>query len=258
MNSPSKAESKGDASSSSREVKPRTSYVSSFTLHSVSQHSFSRFSGKPINEILIIEVFAGTARLSITAREAGFRSLSVDKTSDRCKGAHIAIFDLTKQSDVDSLKQLIKDEHLNIAWIHYAPACGTASRAREKKIPSLEARGIPVPKPLRSDSEPLGLSTSEGLDRIRVEAANVIYFNTCELIRWANSFDIPCSLENPANSIFWLIPFVAKMLEDLGGYDNNFHNCCHGGLRKKTDEMVGDSQSLLRSCTTMPRRPPSS
>ena len=111
------------------------------------------------------------------------------------------------------------------------PAGHAAGRGKRKF--HLLRLSIPIPKPLRSDTEPLGFSTLEGLDRIRVEAANTVYFNTCELIRWANSFNIPCSLENPANSIFWLIPFVAKLLEDLGGYDNNFHNCCHGGLRKK-------------------------
>ena len=223
----------GDVSSSSREVKPRTSPSTSSSPVEVSQNSFSRFAGRSISDILIIEIFAGTARLSITAREAGFRCLAVDKTRDRCKGAHIAIFDLTKQGDVDSLKQLIHDERLNIALIHWAPACGTASRAREKRIPSLEAKGIAVPKPLRSDSEPLGLSSLQGVDKLRVEAANTVYYNTCALIRYAYELGIASSLENPANSIFWIIPFVAKMIEDLGGYDTIFHNCCHGGLRKK-------------------------
>ena len=150
------ATSKGNVSQSSREVRPRTGLVQSTP--QISQNSFFRFSGRPISELLVIEVFAGTARLSITAGEAGFRSLSVDKTCDRCTGAHIAIFGLTKREDVESLKQLIFDERFNIAWIHFAPACGTCSRARENKLPSLEAQGIAVPKPLRSDEEPLGVA----------------------------------------------------------------------------------------------------
>ena len=212
-------------------MRPRTSLSQSTS--PISPNSFSRFSGRPISDLLIIEVFAGTARLSITAREAGFRSLSVDKTCDRCTSAHIAIFDLTRREDVESLKQIISEERFNIVWIHFAPACGTCSRAREKQLPSLEAQGISVPKPLRSDEEPLGFSWLSGVDKIRVDAANLTYLHTCELIEWAYSFDIACSIENPANSIFWLIPFVVALFRKIGGYETLFHNCCHGGLRRK-------------------------
>ena len=59
------------------------------------------------------------------------------------------------------------------------------------------------------------------------------YLHTCELIEWAYSFDIACSIENPANSIFWLIPFVVALFKKIGGYETLFHNCCHGGLRRK-------------------------
>ena len=197
----------------------------------ISPNSFSRFSGKPISDVLII--FAGTARLSITAREARFRTLSVDKTCDRRTGAHIAIFDLAKRDDVESLKQLIFDERFNIAWIHFAPACGTCSRAREKKLPSLEAQGIADPKSLRTDKEPVGFSWLSGVDKIRIDAANLTYLHTCELIEWAFSFNKASSLENPAKSIFWLIPCVLSVIQRIGGYETLFHNWCHGGLRRK-------------------------
>ena len=97
---------------------------------------FNSVHARPLSEFLIVEVFAGTARLSITAREAGFRSLPVDKSSERCKGAHIAIFDLTVDSEVERLLEIIESERYNVAWIHLAPACGTASR-REKKLTTL-------------------------------------------------------------------------------------------------------------------------
>ena len=157
----------------------------------------------------------------------------MDKTCDRCSSAHIAIFDLTKREDVESLKQIISDERFNIVWIHFAPACGTCSPAREKRLPSLEAQGVAVPKPLRSDEEPLGFSWLSGVDRIRVDAANLTYLHTCELIEWAYSFDIARSVENPANSIFWLIPCVVALFQKIGGYETLLHNCCHGGLRRK-------------------------
>ena len=50
---------------------------------------------------------------------------------------------------------------------------------------------------------------------------------------WMGVFNIASSLENLANSIFWLIPCVVKMIQKIGGYETLFHNCCHGGLRRK-------------------------
>ena len=47
------------------------------------------------------------------------------------------------------------------------------------------------------------------------------------------SFNIASSLENPANSIFWLIPCALSMIQKIRGYETLFHNCCHGGLRRK-------------------------
>ena len=244
---------RGDASASSRDVRPRTQVAADrdedvasqmetnqqIRSASVSQNfvhdrvQSCRFHGKPLSDFLIIEIFAGTARLSITAREAGFRSLSVDKTSERCKGAHIAIFDLSQDADVARLMDVISAEKDNIAWIHFAPACGTASRAREKRLPRLESAGIAVPQPLRSEDFPCGFPNLKGLDATRVKAANAVYINTCKLIRHAYSFDLCCSIENPDNSLFWWFPDVVTLIQDLGGFFVVFHNCCHGGLRQK-------------------------
>ena len=80
---------------------------------SYNANEFDRFQGKPLSEFLIIEVFAGTARLSITAREAGFWNVPVDKSSERCKGAHIAIFDLSVDEEINRLLEIIKAERHN-------------------------------------------------------------------------------------------------------------------------------------------------
>ena len=170
---------KDDASASSKDVKLRiqqdadrdehvTSHreakrqIRSADVSKVSTHEpfqSEKFRGKPLGDLLIIEVSAGTVRLSITAREAGFRSLSVDKSSERCKGAHIAIFDLSQDSDVARLMEIIAVEK-DKAWLHCAPACGTASRARGKRLPKLQSAGIAVPP----EQFPRGLPGLKGLD----------------------------------------------------------------------------------------------
>ena len=80
---------------------------------------------------LVIEVFAGTARLSTVAGRMGFRTLAVDRSSRRSSFA-IQKLDLTQEHDVQTLLDIINLEAHNIAWIHLAPPCGTASAARSR------------------------------------------------------------------------------------------------------------------------------
>ena len=126
--------------------------------------------------------------------------------------------------------EIISAEKNNIAWLHFAPACGTASRAREKRLPKLEGVGVAVPQPLRSGQFPRGLPGLKGLDAIRVDAANAVYANTCKIIRHAMLYNLCCTIENPDNSLFWWFPDVVALIQDFGGYFVVFHNCCHGGL----------------------------
>ena len=156
------------------------------------------------------------------------RTLAVDKTMSRTEDMHIATYDLSCDDQVDSLLMLMEKEIDNLIYIHFAPACGTASRARH-----LEQHGYMVAKPLRSEDQPEGVDALFGVDKIRTEAANIVYYNTAKIIRWAHERNIACSLENPGNSLFWMIPCISAMMQDIGGYQTSFHNCCHGGLRKK-------------------------
>lgn len=171
--------------------------------------------------------------MSRAFRDLGFKTLAVDKTTNRSEQMHIATFDLCDDDQVQALEELITRDADSIVYIHHAPACGTASRAREKPQPHLEQQGFRVAKPLRSDLQPEGISGLGGLDKFKTETANIVYFNTSRLIRHAHGLRIACSLENPGNSIFWLVPCIQQLIQDLGGYDTYFDNCCHGGLRKK-------------------------
>jgi hypothetical protein len=51
---------------------------------------------------------------------------------------------------------LLETEKDRILAIHLAPACGTASKAREKKLVSFRNKGFKVPVPLRSKAKPNG------------------------------------------------------------------------------------------------------
>jgi len=211
---------------------PKKSVETDFTASSDAKcQRGKQFESKNISELLVIEIFAGTARLSKTAREAGFQVLPIDKSSSRATQIFVASYDVTVPEQLDALKELLETEAQRILAVHLAPACGTASRAREKKLKSFAKRGFKIPGPLRSTEKPLGLDGLQGLDKIRTESANLVYSATAVLVRKCLELNILCSLENPANSLFWFFPEISELL-DLG-FKVSFHNCMHGGNRNK-------------------------
>ena len=155
----------------------------------VSQHDGTtnlhddRLEGKSLSDVLMVEIYAGSARLARACRHVGCRSVAVDKTTDRSHGTKIFVCDVTKPEELEMLKQFLEAEKDNLGWVHFAPACGTASKAREKPNKTLQKAGFRVPKPLRSVEYPLGLPNLSGTDLIRTQAANHVYQVTADLVR---------------------------------------------------------------------------
>ena len=139
---------------------------------------------------MVIEIFAGTARLSQACQAAGFRTLAIDKSSTRSRFA-IHRLDLTQADDVQALLDIITLEADHLDLVHLAPPCGTSSAARNKPVPHAARHGVPVPQPLRSTTELQGLSTLVGVDLLRVQQANALYeavgviVRHCIALHWA-------------------------------------------------------------------------
>ena len=49
---------------------------------------------------------------------------------------------------------------------------------------------------------------------------------------------VMCTIENPTNSLFWKVPYIAELIQDFGGYNVVFDSCCHGGARKKSTKFL--------------------
>ena len=191
------------------------------------------FCGSGLDEVMVLEIFAGTARLTRAIRDIGMAAMAVDKYSTRAQSVHVACYDLNDPDQLQGLCDFISKHHHQILWAHFAPSCGAASRARGRPLPKLAHMGIKVPQPLRSDKQRLGLDGLAGTDKIKAETANITYDSTCLLVRLCHSYTIAVSLENPENSLFWKITLVILLLEELGGHMTYFDNCCRGGTRKK-------------------------
>ena len=62
-----------------------------------------KFQGKTLQDLLFVEIFAGTARLSKVAREQGIGILPVDKTSERASQIFVANYDVTNPEEFHDL-----------------------------------------------------------------------------------------------------------------------------------------------------------
>ena len=144
----------------------------------------------------------------------------------------MAKYDLSDPQQYSTLVEVLHAERESIIHAHCAPSCGTASRARGRKVP-----GMPLhlqPQPLRSDDYPDGLPNLSEKEQARVDSTNASYKATAELLSLLLGWNISVSIENPANSLFWKTSWIQKLLQRFhDGHDTFLDHCMHGGARDK-------------------------
>ena len=188
--------------------------------------------GSANSRCIILEIFAGSARLSKACRKLGFEAVAVDQTKDRSEQFPIFQIDVTDSQSLTALESFIDVEKDAILHAHFAPSCGTASRARGRPIPGEHPKA--GPQPLRSESHPDGLPHLSCRDQERVYKANRSYSATVHLINKLIAHGISVSIENPKNSFFWKFSDVARLLDSFGArHFSVFHHCMHGSKRDK-------------------------
>ena len=130
------------------------------------------------DELIFLEVFAGSANLSggcKAQRSFGACYRPQNETSIESFNPRSC---LTRTNDVDVLLDMAT--YANIGSAHFAPRCGTSSKARERPLPK-GMEMIPA-EPLRSPSCLLGVLGLKDLDAKRVAAANKLYALTLCLV----------------------------------------------------------------------------
>jgi len=186
--------------------------------------------GTEWKDLLFVEIFAGTARLSRAFAKRDFRVSSVDHTTKRSTGL-ITVLDLTKDEDLQFLLDFLKAELNVLVYIHLAPPCGTASAARGIPVPGCPQEMQPVP--LRSKEFPDGLPGLTGLNLLKVEKANALYRATAVIVQFCVLYGILVSIENPLNSLFWLTKPMVELFASWEGFRVVFDSCMMGGQRDK-------------------------
>ena len=200
------------------------------------------FSGLGPQDLLVVEICAGTARWTKTVRKRGFKGLAVDKTKDRGCGTEILLLDLTLDTDVQLLIQILSTEAPRIVLVFISPPCGTASKARERPIKTSLLRGAKQPMPLRTKEKPDQKDGLSNMDKFKTEMANQLYDSISRIVLHCTDLGLWVMVENPRNSLYWETSFARKFVELSCTHWVDFHNCAHGGKRDKLTRLWSNKQ----------------
>ena len=124
-------------------------------------------------------------------------------------------------------------------YVHFAPPCGTASRAR-----FIKRKGRYNPPVLRTDEKPNGITGLSPTNAAKVTAANLLYEITQNLCRLCHSSGVMYTVENPARSFMWDTTHFSKFLREMPHYRTFFHHCMYGSARRKHTCLVHNIASV--------------
>ena len=206
----------------------------------------ARLKGKPVEDLVCVEIFCGTGRLTCEIRKLGLASsVGVDASIHSKVVAATLKIDLLKPGADELFDQFFVNP--NVVYIHFAPPCGTASRAR-----CIQRKGRYNPPVTRSEAFPDGVQTLEGTLLARVKAANLLYRKTSAWVAKAYSLGIMTSVENPGRSFMWLTSHYRKCIDKLPLWRTFFHHCCYGGQRAKLTQLHHSVPELCNLSLTCP------
>ena len=140
--------------------------------------------------MLVVEICAGSARLTKTCRRLSLRGLAIDRSKERSCGTDILVLDLTIQSQLQLLLDILKAERDKLLLVFIAPPCGTASRARGRPIKTSLLRGRKAPRPLRTDAQPDGIDGLQRTDKLKTELANQLYEAISTIVLFTHGLDV--------------------------------------------------------------------
>ena len=173
--------------------------------------------------------------------------MAIDKVRKQNARSTIYQLDLMQATDRELLEEWLSSPLL--LWAHFAPVCGTASRAREIPRPELST----APQPLRSLEHPLGLPTLAPGDRRRVEIANELFRYTCYLFALCISRGVLATMENPRGSYLWIIPFVLELMRAHHLFATDFQACMYGSMRDKWTRVIASFPEICQMDATCDR-----
>ncbi len=193
-----------------------------------------------------LELCCGHAGLTAALCDSGLDATGIDwKKNKHQPTIPILNVDLTTAEGQAFIMQLLEDE--TMLFVHMGPPCGTFMRAHERPIPKWQQRlNAPNPQPLRSTEQPEGLSPRHltPLDSLKVRKGNEIAEFCAKVANYCVDNGKLFSIENPTNSILWLLPCYAELVKRQGIRSVDFHACRWGSRRDKKTSFLTNMDQL--------------
>ena len=144
---------------------------------------------------MFLELFGGKGHVAAAWRHQGFATIVFEiELGDQ--------FDLCRSATIKLIEGWLSSHCVAGLWL--GTPCTTWSRAR---------RGPPDSAwcAIRSSKHILGFEGLRLRDLEKVRLGNLTAKVSARLIRRCIALHIPCGLENPLTSMFWIFPFLAQV-----------------------------------------------
>ena len=172
-----------------------------------------------------IELFCGSGNLTYAMKHFFPDSFGVDHKVGKQRVKTVCL-DLSVETNQQLVEQWCLSGHC--LWVHWGIPCGTASRARFRRL-SKKSHG---PPPLRSDRWPDGVPSLSGINLVTVRLSNRLYAFMARLIPKLDANNIVWTVENPWTSLLWKTSYWRRIAK-LKPWYCELHNCMFGGARLK-------------------------
>lgn len=157
--------------------------------------------------------------------------MGVDRKLHTCLTCPTLLFDFLDPSNMELISSLIASPFC--IYVHFAPPCGTASRAC--LIKRRRRYNLPV---VRTDRYPNGIPGLAGALKTRVELANELYEVTCKLILICEEQSVPWLCEHFGRSFMWQTARFEDLLRKAKHFQTTFHHCRYGAGRCKLTHLA--------------------
>ena len=185
-----------------------------------------------------LELFCGTGNLTYAMKHFFPDSFGIDHKVNKQK-VKVVCLDLTKEDHQDLVEQWALSGRC--LWVHFGVPCGTASRARFRRI----SRQIHGPPPLRTPQFPDGKPGLTGLHAVKLRAANRLYSYMRRLIKQLHAKGIVWTVENPLTSLLWETSYWKDIEKDTDPFYCELHNCMFGGKRLKRTCLASNCSAVM-------------
>lgn len=185
--------------------------------------------GSPSRKIFL-DLFSGDGGISKCLRQRGHAVVDVDIAND-------SRLDLCDPTIFSVIEGWIRSRCIHGVWL--ATVCKTWSRARHGPFGSSWG-------PLRTNHHIYGLPGLSAVDRHKLLIGNRTMRVTARIIDLCIQYKVPCYLENPAGSMIWLAPPIAKHCNHVSSRQFITDFCQHGARwRKRTRIQTWNAQECI-------------